>query len=1365
MKIILFCLTICISSVLSIGSNPENFELSFRRISPIGGFTYGAINSIGEDADGFIWFGTVHGLYCYNTVDVQKFMHNPLDSTTIPGNSIRAIFCDSNGTLWIGTSQGLCIYDKSKNQFITLNLTDKESGEILGMNIRSIFQMEDKSIFLLSASMLGKFNPELNHFEKICDNDSLNENFTCIEFNENGNIWIGGSNGTVWLYDSSKKQIHKFCGFRNESIGKIFATDSGIWIGYSWAGLDYSNLQGDLITHYGGGSDDINRIHHNRVRDIYQDEKGRIWVTTYKGISIITEGKIYNVLPQEISGIPYNSIYKIFKDSKNGIWIGTWSGGLAYQSNFDNRFIHSGKEQRDSEINDEFVSSFAEKNDGTILIGTEFGNLNKLNRELNRMINIPLRTKNNKKIENIKSLLFDNQKQTLWVGTFLDGLWFQKSNESVLHQLKKFNESRVSIYALAMSDSFLFIGTYGNGLYLYNTVTEKMKQFLFQADDTSSISNNNIRSIIIGKDKTVWIGTNHGLNHFYPGEERFERFTFNPGAENGISGDEIFTLQQDRQGIIWIGTSGGGINKFNPETNIFECYTVKNGLVGNDVYGIEEDNKGMLWISTDNGISNFDPYNKIFRNFYREDELQGNQFNPGAVFQASSGEIFFGDTKGFTFFSPEQMKTNPFPPQVILTSLSINNIPVDSYSSDPPLTKALQLEKELNLSYNQNSLTFYFVANNFLLPNKNRFKYRLINYDKNWIEAGSQNFATYTKIPPGEYVLEVIACNNDNLWNNSPTQLKIIISPPFWLSWYAYLTYLVILGLIIYFIFGWALERQRFKKELLLERYAHESQAQLQELKLRFFTNIAHEFRTPLTLIASPINQLLEKFRLEKTVREHLLTMQRNSNRLLRLINQLIDIRKIELGKSVLNRQNMDLIALCRDVISNFENELKDKEIQLFFSSANEKLPMYADSEKVDKILFNLLSNAVKFTHEKGEIRIVVYESKTDNLSDEYVTIGKPSHDTKICIEFTDCGPGIPENEINLIFERFEQGKKSQASGTGIGLHMALEYTRMHNGYIKVKSKIGLGSTFVVCLPLTDSINQLNYLSEESDLINLVKHPENLIAGDEIRFEKEKTFTILIIEDNFELRDYLKNLLGQQYRVVTCSNGKQGLETAFTILPDMVITDVMMPQMDGFEVCKELKNNVQSNHIPVVLLTALNEPEKQIDGFKTGADAYISKPFDENVLLAQIENIIRSRVRLKETFSFSDTQWANEMDLLSSDRLLIEKATSIIEKHLNEKTFTLEELANKLGISSSSLYRKLKLLTNQSPTEFVRYIRLKKALKLMKNGNSNVDEISYSIGFNSHSYFTSSFKKQFGKTPTEYINDLRLKERSTKKSD
>ncbi|MCK5538939.1 MAG: hypothetical protein KAI79_19095, partial [Bacteroidales bacterium] len=1060
--ILLFC-----SSNFSFGSGLKDINLSFRRISPEGGFTYGAINSIEEDADGFIWFGTVHGLYRYNSVNTHKFVHKPLDSNTIPGNAIRAIYSDIEGTLWIGTNQGVCIYDKEKDIFLVQNLQDIKSDQYLNNSIRDIFQGNKRDVIFLSSNMLGKIDLETNQFEKIFENSSLNENFTSAIFDSTGKIWIGGTNGTVWYYDISKQKIHKFCHQRSELIKKIFVEETGIWVGYDGAGLDHIGLNGNLISHYGGNIDDANKIHHNRIRDIYKDDMGRIWVTTYKGISIISEKEIYNVTPQEIGGLPYNSVYKIFKDSKNGIWIGTWAGGLAYQSSFDNRFIHSRKDVSEYEADDEFVSSFAEKPDGTILIGTEFGNLNKLDRVTNRMVNIPFQTENNHKIENIKALVFDEQSETLWVGTFLDGLWYQKKNDKTLRPLNIFNQNRIRIYALAMMDSLLLIGTYGEGFYTYNTKTRDYEQYT-PDNNTNSISNNRIRSIIVDKKNNVWIGTRNGLNIFDPKTKTFRRFMFNPNIENGISSREIFALKQDNQGIIWIGTGGGGLNKYNPETNSFENFKIRDGVSGNDVYGIEEDKNGLLWVSTDNGITNIDPKQNTYRNYFRDNELEGSQFNPGAVFQSSNGEILFGDTQGFTFFIPEEMKTNPFPPKVILTSLSINNIPIDYHSVNSPLKRTLQSEMEIKLKYNQNSLRFNFVANNFLHPNKNSFKYRLVNYDNDWIDAGTQNFAVYTKIPHGDYTLEVIACNNDNLWNDTPVQLKIEISPPFWLAWYAYVIYLIIMGLIVYFIHNWMKERQQIKKELLLEKYAHESEVHIHELKQKFFTNISHEFRTPLTLITSPINQLLENFKLEPDAKEHLLTMQRNSRRLLRLINQLIDVRKIDLGKAAFQPQKADLITVCKEVVTCFEMEAKDKCINLSFTVEEENLQMFIDSEKVDKIFFNILSNAMKYTPENGSIGIRIYTTHSNKLPSNEILIGDAIEGNIVCIEFSDNGPGIGSDKIKSIFHRFEQGVNHQTTGTGIGLHMAYEYTRLHKGNIRVMSKVESGSIFTVCFPITE---------------------------------------------------------------------------------------------------------------------------------------------------------------------------------------------------------------------------------------------------------------------------------------------------------
>jgi signal transduction histidine kinase/ligand-binding sensor domain-containing protein/DNA-binding response OmpR family regulator len=1353
-KAILILLLAFLSGTRSFGSDPDKIEFSFRRISPIGGFTYGAINSIGEDSNGFIWFGTTHGLYRYNTVDVQKFINNPLDSTTIPNNSIRSIFCDSSGVLWIGTARGLCIYDNRQDQFINKIFQDS-SGEFLGNNIQEVFQGNDQNIYLLSTIMLGKYNLSSKKFEKVFSDRTLRENFVCAIYDSRNRILIGGANGTVWICEPATQQLRQFSHIRSESISKILPDDSGIWVGYNFGGLDYIDLNGNLITHYGSSPENKNKINHNRVRDIYKDESGRIWISTYKGISILDHGKTLNILPQEISGLPYNSIYSIFRDSKNGIWIGTWSGGLAYRSDYDNRFIHSVKDKSDSETDDEFVSSFVEKKDGTVLIGTEFGNMNIFDRNTNKMIKLPCSTANGKKIENIKSLLYDDKTKTLWIGTFLDGLWYQTKNDTKLYPLDIFSNPRVSIYALAKSDSGLWIGTFGTGLYHYNTSSGKIKQFTSVNNNPNTISNNQIRSLLVSADKKIWIGTAGGLNMYDPETNEFQQFLYQQNKPDWISSDEIFTLLQDQKGIIWIGTSGGGLNKYNAESNIFESVGMKEGLAGNDVYGIQEDKNGTLWISTDNGITNIDPINHIFRNFYREDELQGNQFNPGASFKTSSGDILFGDTKGFTFFSPEKMKSNPVVPEVILTSLSVNNVPVDNHIKGSPLRSTIQTENKLELSYNQNSLTFNFAANNFLLPAKNRFKYRLVNYDDKWVDAGSQNYATFTKIPPGNYIFEVIGCNNDNLWNNEPTRLEISISPPFWFSWYAFLMYFLALILGIYFLRMGLLERQRFKKELLLERVMHESEAQVQEMKLRFFTNISHEFRTPLTLISSPINLLLEKFTPEPKVREHLLTMQRNSNRLLRLINQLIDIRKIELGKAAFMPQKADLIAICKEVISCFDMEAKGKNIHLTFNSESEKLVLSIDPEKADKIFFNILANAMKFSEDNSIITISVFNSHSAELNDDAVLIGNPIDGNIVCIEIADTGGGIPPEEIRLIFERFEQGEKHQSSGTGIGLHMANEYTRMHKGNIRVKSKMGVGSIFTICLPFKEGTDistgfSDNYDSLKNQPLSAVNDKESVNVS-----EKEKTITVLIIEDNYELRNYLKTLLNQKFRIITAPNGKQGLETALTIIPDLVLADIVMPQMDGLEVCRELKSNISTSHIPVILLTALSESDKQVGGYKTGADAYITKPFDENILIAQIESLIRARAKLRELFSVSDKEWESGMEPFFSDKILIEKATRIVEQHLNDKTFVVENLAASLNISASSLYRKIKVLTNQSPTEFVRYIRLKKAITLMNEGNTNVDEVGFAVGFNSHSYFTSSFKKQYGKTPSDFLNDLR----------
>jgi signal transduction histidine kinase/ligand-binding sensor domain-containing protein/AraC-like DNA-binding protein len=1336
------------------GSAQDKNIFSFRRISPAGGFTYGAVNSIGEDANGFIWFGTIHGLYRYNTVQVDKFIHNPDDSTTIPVNNIRTIFCDKAGRLWIGTSAGLCYYDNAKDIFVTLTLKGS-SGEVPGNDIRKIFAGRDNLIYILSSTMLGSLDITNLQFREIEVEKGSDEPFSTGSFDASGRIWIGGDSGTVWLNDKPETRFRKFCKNRPESISRIYPDEKGVWIGYNWAGLDFNLYDGSISAHYGGDLEDNNRIQHNRVRDIFKDESGRLWISTYKGITIIDNGIIKNLTTQELSGIPYTSIYNLFRDSKNGLWVGTWSGGLAYMSEFDNKFIHIEIDQATPVSDNEFVSSFAEKNDGTILIGTEFGNLNRLDRSRNCMVPVNLRTAGSGRIENIKSLLFDRKTETLWIGTFLTGLWCQKKNDPLARPVNIINDGRLSIYALEVSDSGLWIGSFGRGLFHYNTVSERIKLFDYDQADSNSITSNSIRALITDSDKSLWIGTNNGLNHFDPKTGRFKRYVSQTTKGNSLSSSEILALMEDSRGDIWIGTAGGGLNRFSRKNNSFSVYHSKSGLIGDDVYGIREDSNGTIWISSENGISSIDPVSEKIRNFYRANELSGNMFNPGAGFITGRGEILFGGTKGFIMFEAGNMKTNLFPPEVVFTGLAVNNVPVDIHSEGSPLKNTIQSEKQLKLVHSQNSLTFSFVATNFLLPEKNRFRYRLVNYDNRWVEAGPQNYATYTKIPPGHYTFEVLACNNDGLWNETPSRLSISVSPPPWLSFYAYILYGILILSAIYFILRFVKERQRFKKELLLERLLHESEGEIHKMKMQFFTNISHEFRTPLTLIVSPINQLLVKFSPDPQVKERLHIIQRNAQRLLQLVNQLIDIHKIEAGKAVCRPQKTDLVNLIKNVISYFETEARDKNIQLSFIPEAELLNVMIDQEMADKIFFNILANAIKFTGENGNIAVTIYTNHSDEVVNEDFKIGENISGNMVCIEFSDNGPGIPHDELKIIFERFGQGKQHQASGTGIGLHMAYEYTSLHKGYISVKSIPGVGSRFTVNLPYTsehelnagpvDSTGgiaiQVNKEAEEEEGIHLS--------------EKEKNLTILIIEDNYELRNYLKTLLNKDYRIVTAPNGKQGLETALTIIPDLIVTDVMMPQMDGFEVCSHVKNDIRTSHVPVILLTALYEPEKQIGGFRTGADAYITKPFDENIFMARVENLIKSRAKLREIFSVSDSEWANGMELLHSDRMLIEKASHFIDQHLNDRTLVIDTLASALGMSISTMYRKIKVLTNQSPTEFIRYIRLKKAVKLMDEGNTNVDEIGFAVGFNSHSYFTSSFKKQFGMTPSEYLADLR----------
>jgi signal transduction histidine kinase/ligand-binding sensor domain-containing protein/AraC-like DNA-binding protein len=1349
----------CISAAV----HAQTGDLIFQRISPPEGFTFGSIYCIEEDANGFIWFGSDYGLYRYNSRAIELFQHSMDDPGSIPANNVYSLFKDINETLWVGTINGLCYFDEKHAKFIKPNWKFR-SGDTGNNQIRNIIENQEGEKFIMM---------NLNNVFRVnTDNDSIipihitgkdpNEYPTRIIFDNDQNLCIGTSLGNFYMSSPPYNDFKLFFRNREDRIQAIYQDNNTYWIGYELSGIDHINSYGLVIETYHDSKPSKIRLPNNSVRSIIKDNENRIWVGTYKGLAIISRGASEAIDKTPFNFLPHNSVHSLKIDSRGGVWIGTWSGGLAFVGNHDNQVMHLLSPSQPQSINNSIVSSFAADNDGNIWISTEDGGLNRLNQK-DKSFDFFRPQMGNDGNLNIKTICFDNY-NTLWIGTYASGLWSYNIKDKTFKQHDIFEADRVNVYAIRVLDNILWMGTWGSGVFSFDLKTGELKNYTSSPTDPNSLSSNLVRSLLVDSYEGIWVGTQLGLNYLPKGSTRFIRYFYNDTEGRRISRNDVLCLHEDSHGKIWIGTAGGGVDVLDPGTGILSNISRKEGLSGNNVYGILETRDGNFWISTENGLTCYNPENKKFSYFNKEDGLQGNHFNPNAAFLTDAGELFFGGSNGFNIFRPDRFSENIFPPTVYITNLEINNKKIYAGQPDSPLKEAILHAKELNLKFHQNSLAFEFIANNYNQPYKNQFRYRLVNYQDEWIDLGSEAKAIFTKIPPGKYIFEVTGSNNSGVWSTDPTRLVINIAFPFWRSNLAYLFYAIILMSAAWFIKREIVIRQKLRSQVLIEKVQRENEEKLHQMKLQIFTNISHEFRTPLALILSPLELIMDKKYFDNDTREHLHMIQRNARRLRMLINQIIDFRRFELNKMEYTPVKTDIISTCMDVCNHFEVHARDKNISFAMTSSFKKYEMAVDPDKLEKILFNLLSNAFKHTPEGGTICMNVEASEITPKETPVFSTRPEMSGSVLAIRVSDSGAGVSEEEIPHIFERFYKGTPGKYQGTGIGLHLCREYSGLHGGAITVENIPQKGIMFSVLLPLNDK-GQIEEVKAKpiKNWISKASEPKSGTDSSQetpVQIIKDISVSVLVVEDNSDMQKQIRSLLQDKYKVIVASNGLQGYELAKEIFPDIIVSDVVMPGMDGFELCKKIKEDILTSHIPVILLTALSETDKQIDGLETGADAYLVKPFDNKLLLAQIRNLVATREQLKKTFTDSAEKWADNNQLSQRDKSLVIRAVQIVEKHLLDPAFSVEHLADKLGISRSSLHRKMKVLTNQSATEFIRYVRMKKALKLMKEGDLNIDEIGFAVGFNSHSYFTQCFKKLYGKTPTEYQTELKINEKS-----
>ncbi|WP_299780729.1 two-component regulator propeller domain-containing protein [uncultured Formosa sp.] len=1304
-------------------------HFNFKHLSVKDGLVSNMVHTTIQDSDGFMWFGTEDGLSRYDGYSFLNFFQSPTDTLSLSNNLILTLAEDKNKQLWIGTHQGLNMLDLETYKITRFNTIFKES--LGSITIQSLY-VDDDTLWI-GTDNSGLYSLDINtytvnNYGYVEDNkNSINSNtINCIGQDSKGNVLVGTNQGLDVFNKVSKTFTHLL---KDVSVVNVHLQRDGTVLLGMRTEAYYIQLKDDFK---------IKKVplpleFLGKEINLFSDSSDNLWFSVRdQGLLYVdkrtknTHRLLYN--KNNTIGINSNVVTNIFEDAFGNIWFSSLDSGLNILDKRRKEFIHVKDNNLPNGLLNNRVRAVFQDSDRDIWVGTKVGGtLSKFNRDSLTFTHYHSNPSNPLSLSNdFVFSITEDRPGYLWVGT-LDGLnFFDKANGTFKvyrHQENNVNSlSSNSINDLLKYDDNLFIGTVTEGLDVYNTKNKRFSHYR-KTGANNQLSDNRIKVIYQDQRKNIWIGTINGLNLFDPKTGEFQQFLSNSSDENSISENYILSIHEDKNQNLWVGTSLG-INLMDRKTNTFKVYTTKDGLAGNSVKGILEDNEGNLWISTNNGLSKFNTKTKQFKNYNLHDGLQANEFSPFVYSKMANGEMFFGGNNGFNIFNPKDITNNTLIPNVLLTDFKLFNqsVPVDEENS--PLKKQISKTENLVLDHKQSVFSFEFVALNYTSPEKNEYAYMMEGFDENWNYIGNKREATYTNLDAGDYIFKVKAANNDGYWNEVGTTLNIKILPAPWFSWWAYMLYSMALVSVFLWFRHNAIKRNNLQKE-----------QEINDLKIKFFGNISHEFRTPLTLILGPLEKIL-KGNHDASQTSQLRLMSRHTKRLLNLVNQLLDFQKIGSGELKVHTATGDLVQFIRELSYLFVELSNEKDIQFEFETDVESCQTMFDYDKIEKIIFNLLSNAFKFTPQKGHVSITLGFNKEANTC---------------CILVSDDGIGIPKDQLKTIFKRFYQVDHSTSKsnqGSGIGLALTKEYVDLLGGEITVESSLGAGACFKVEMPLVELKNVVEQEMEAEDILQ--QHDD--LEADEHKKQNKKTPLILLVEDNGDLRGFLKDNLNKNYRIIEALNGVEGLKQTLKYIPDLIISDVMMPEMDGNEMCSQIKNDSRISHIPIVLLTAQISEEQQVTGFKNGADQYLTKPFSFDVLISRINSLLAQRKALQSVFSKKIEVNPSEITVTSVDEQLIQKALDLVENNISNSKYSVDELSKSLDISRGHLYRKIVSITGKSPSEFIKSIRLKRSAQLLQSSKLTVSEIAYKVGFSSPKYFSKCFKAEFNMLPTEFTS-------------
>ncbi|ASV29567.1 hybrid sensor histidine kinase/response regulator transcription factor [Maribacter cobaltidurans] len=1334
--------------------------------------TQRAVSTIVQDQKGLIWIGTYGvGLNKYNGSDIVAYKQEFDNPNSLNSSLVHTSYIDSANQLWIGTEVGLNIYQSKYDNFkqvsfynegillntVVVNAIVEVANDklLIGSIANGLFEVDVETLKGKSVSIgnhvsvpimincmvrhgsgkifigsnKGLFEYDNGQIKKVIFKDEVltsnsDVNVESLLIDTDGSLWMGThSKGLMKVVTTFPNQnsLHVYEITTERILTMVQAPDGNILCGTENDGLFVVSKEGDLVKNYRYDKFDLNSIKSNSVWSLFVDRQERIWIGYYnKGVGVYDryydKFKDIQSLPNVQNSLQSSSVTGIIKDLKNRLWIGMDGGGIDVYDLDTKKIVH--------------------------LLEPDNGIANGLG------------------ADDVQTLFLDSQ-DNLWVGTWNSGIFFLPKNKKVFQHfhMENTNNGLKSNRVMSFSEDVngkIWIGTFSNGLHYYDY---QKRSFGFVDDKLFTDLKTNraeIRKILVDHKNEIWVATTSGLfKRPANSSSTFSKVVLKTTLEeeNSLktSIDVIVSLYEDKNQNVWIGTDGAGVWRYTTKDDSIKWFNKEHGLQQETIATIIESDDGRLWMAGNKGLSCFDKSRNQITNYDTYDGLLTNDFNFNAAYKDTDGTLYFGNYKGVNIVEPANIPINKKKPEVYFTDFKIYNKSVDIHQKDSPLQQVISETDQVTLNHRQGVFTIEFMGINFTRPEKNQYAYYMEGLEDTWNYVGNTRSATYTNLSPGEYVFKVKAANNDGIWNDEVTTLELNILAPWWKTHMAIACYLVIIILFSSWLYRLLKERIREKRLVQLERAKRIQEEELNDRKIQFFTNISHEFRTPLTLILNPLNDIMSNssYELPKAVHDKHNIVYKNATRLKRLIDELMDFRKLQLNKFSIKVSEIDAHSFVKEITNHFKEEAILKNIAMLLEYEKLPISLWSDPGLLEKIIFNILSNAFKVTPENGTITIGVTQCSNDVV---FSLIDEKNSLPAVEIYIEDTGSGINQEEVKKIFDRFYQVKNMNSQyygGTGIGLEVVKNFVDLLKGEIIVESEVSVGTKFRIFLPLgndhfnTDEMfvkqNNVSFLPEQNSI-------QTEISPD---LENDLKRTLLIVEDNTELRSYLKYELSFEYNILEASNGLQGLEIATKKSPDLIITDVVMPELDGVEFSRALKSNLGTSHIPIIMLTAKIMGDDKIKGVNAGADVYLTKPFDMGLLNSYLKRLIENR----QVYINKNLNDPNKLSLLEKttdmDKSFMQKVLDHLNKNIDKSDLNVEHLADDMHLSRSQLYRKIKAMTGLTPNELIRKVRLEKAKKMIENGSESIAEVGFKVGFSSPSYFSRCFKSEFGVLPTE----------------